>query len=109
MAIRRTLRLKTREQRELEHYRDHDGAALRPRAMRCLTEDFAGSDTPCRGTTRVVNPRDPDTLYGSLEVYAEEGLAGLLVHQHGGDHRRLLRGGRGRAENCWRRCAPGAG
>ena len=24
MAIRRTLRLKTREQRELEHYRDHD-------------------------------------------------------------------------------------
>jgi hypothetical protein len=24
MAIRRTLKLKTREQRELEHYRDHD-------------------------------------------------------------------------------------
>ncbi len=24
MATRRTLRLKTREQRELEHYRDHD-------------------------------------------------------------------------------------
>ena len=25
MARRRTLRLKTREQRELEYYRDHDG------------------------------------------------------------------------------------
>ena len=33
MANRRTLQLKTREQRELEHYRDHDARPLRPRAV----------------------------------------------------------------------------
>jgi hypothetical protein len=40
----------------------------------------------------LLKPRDPDTLYGWLQVYEEEGVAGLVAHQHGGERRRSLRG-----------------
>jgi hypothetical protein len=32
----------------------------------------------------LLKPRDPDTLYGWIGVYEEEGVAGLIAHQHGG-------------------------
>ena len=45
MATRRTLRLKTREQRELEHYRDHDNRPyVRERCGAVLK--IAGGETP---------------------------------------------------------------
>ncbi|MCA1837539.1 MAG: hypothetical protein LC674_01790 [Actinobacteria bacterium] len=96
MAARRTLVLKTREQRELEHYRDHDARPyVRERCGALLK--IAGGETPHAVATQgLLKPRDPDTLYGWLEVYAEEGVAGLVAHQHGGE-RRSLRGARSRA------------
>src|SRR5262245_64116297 len=109
MARRRRLRLKTREQRELEHYRDHDARPyVRERCSALLR--IAAGDTP-RAVARhgVLKPRDPDTLYGWLHVYEEEGVAGLLVHQQGGDHRRVLRGGRGRERGTAGDTARGAG
>ena len=96
MAIRRTLKLKTREQRELEYYRDHD---TRPDVReRCgaLLKIADGATPHAVAHHGVLQPRDPDTLYGWLQVYEEEGVAGLLAHQHGGDRRRVLRGGRRR-------------
>jgi hypothetical protein len=48
-------------------------------------------------TQGLLKPRDPDTLYGWLQVYENEGLTGLLAHQHGGERRRSLRGARSRA------------
>src|SRR5262249_62153732 len=57
-----------------------------------------------RGTTPhavarqgLLKPRDPDTVYGWLQVYETQGVAGLLAHQHGGAHRRALRGARSHA------------
>jgi hypothetical protein len=96
MAIRRTLKLKTREQRELEHYRDHDA---RPYVReRCSARLKIAEGAPPHAVARqgVLKRRDPDTLYGWLQVYEEEGVVGLLAHQQGGDRRRVLRGGRGR-------------
>ena len=109
MAIRRTLRLKTREQRELEHYRDHDARPYVRERCGALLKIAQGATPHAVARHGVLHPRDPDTLYGWLEVYAEEGLAGLLVHQHGGDRRRLLRGGRGRARRTAGDAARGAG
>ena len=94
MASRRTLRLKTREQRELEHYRDHDPRPYVRERCSALLRIAAGETPPAVARHGVLKPRDPDTLYGWLQVYQEEGVAGLLAHQQGGDRRRLLRGSR---------------
>ena len=94
MAIRRTLRLKTREQRELEHYRDHDARPYVRERCSALLRIAAGEIAHAVAGQGILKPRDPDTLYGWCDVYEEEGLAGLLAHQQGGDRRRGLRGGR---------------
>ena len=109
MAIRRTLRLKTREQRELEHYRDHDARPYVRERCGALLKIAQGATPHAVARHGLLQPRDPDTLYGWLEVYAEEGVAGLVAHQHGGDRRRLLRGGRGRARRTAGDAARGTG
>jgi len=90
MATQRTIRLKTREQRELEYYRDHDARPyVRERCGAVLK--VAGGQTPHAVARQgLLKPRDPDTLYGWLDMYEEEGMAGLLIHQQGGNHRRSL-------------------
>ena len=95
MASRRMLRLKTREQRELEHYRDHDARPYVRERCSALLRIAAGETARAVARHGVLKPRDPDTLYGWLQVYEEEGVAGLLAHQQGGDRRRILRGSRG--------------
>ena len=96
MVIRRTLRLKTREQRELEHYRDHDARPYVRERCSALLKIAAGEVPHAVARQGILKPRDPDTLYGWLAVYEQEGVAGLVAHQQGGDRRRLLRGGRSR-------------
>ena len=96
MATRRTLRLKTREQRELEHYRDHDTRPYVRERCGALLKIAAGAPPYAVARQGLLQPRDPDTLYGWLQIYEDEGVAGLVAHQHGGDRRRLLRGVRGR-------------
>ena len=96
MAIRRTVRLKTREQRELEHYRDHDPRPYVRERCGAILKIAEGATPHAVARQGLLKPRDPDTLYGWLQVYEEEGVAGLLAHQQGGDRRRGLRGGRRR-------------
>lgn len=97
MAIRRTLRLKTREQRALEYYRDHDARPYVRERCSALLKIAAGETAHAVARQGVLKPRDPDTLYGWLEIYEDEGVAGLVAHQQGGDRRRVLRGVRNRA------------
>jgi hypothetical protein len=109
MANRRTLRLKTREQRELAHYRDHDARPYVRERCSAVLRIAAGETPHAVARQGVLKPRDPDTLYGWLDLYEEEGMAGLLAHQQGGDRRRLLHGGRGRARGTAGNPAGGAG
>jgi hypothetical protein len=90
MATRRTLRLKTREQRELEHHRDHDPRPYVRERCGALLKIADGKTPHAVATQGLLKPRDPDTLYGWLQVYESEGVAGLVAHQHGGDRRRSL-------------------
>jgi hypothetical protein len=92
MAMRRTLRLKTREQRELEHYRDHDSRPYVRERCGALLKIAPGETPHAVARQGLLKPRDPDTLYGWLQVYGDEGVAGLVTHQHGGERRRSLRG-----------------
>ena len=109
MAIRRTLRLKTREQRELEHYRDHDARPYVRERCSAVLKIATGEAPHAVARQGGLKPRDPDTLYGWLEISEEEGVAGLVAHQHGGDRRRVLRGVRSRERGTGGDPARGAG
>jgi hypothetical protein len=97
MAVRRTLTLKTREHRELEHYRDHDPRPYVRERCGAVLKIAEGNPPHAVARQGLLKPRDPDTVYGWLEIYEREGVAGLVAHQHGGDRRRSLRGARGHA------------
>ena len=90
MAARRSLELKSRQRQELEEYRDHDARPyLRERCGALLK--IAGGQTPHAVARQgLLKPRDPDTLYGWLRIYAAEGVSGLVAHQHGGKRRGCL-------------------
>ena len=90
MAAQRTVRLKAREQRELEYYRDHDARPYVRERCGAVLKSAEGHTPHAVARQGLLKPRDPDTLYGCLEVYEDEGVAGLLAHQHGGDRRRSL-------------------
>jgi hypothetical protein len=90
MASPRTIRLKAREQRELEYYRDHDARPYVRERCGAVLKVAAGQRPHAVAVQGLLKPRDPDTLYGWLAVYEDEGVAGLLAHQHGGDRRRSL-------------------
>jgi|SRR5215813_1943759 len=96
MAARRTLELKTKQRQELEEYRDHDARPYVRERCGAVLKIAAGQAPHAVATQGLLKPRDPDTVYGWLQLYESEGLAGLLAHQHGGDHRRSLRGERRR-------------
>src|SRR5262249_3949413 len=97
MAARRTLTLKTREQRELEYYRDHDSHPYVRERCGALLKIARGTTPHAVARQGLLKPRDPDTVYGWLQVYETQGVAGLLAHQHGGGQRRPRRGGRSHA------------
>ena len=84
MAHRRTLVLKAPEQRELEHYRDHDPRPYVRERCGALLKIAAGTTPHAVARQGLLKPRDPDTIYGWLAVYEREGMTGLVGHQHGG-------------------------
>ena len=96
MAARRTLELKAKQRQELEHYRDHDARPYVRERCGALLKIAQGQAPHAVATQGLLKPRDPDSVYGWLSLYESEGLEGVLGHQHGGNHRRSLRGARRR-------------
>jgi Helix-turn-helix domain len=90
MAARRTLELKSRQRQELAEYRDHDPRPYLRERCGALLKIAAGATAHAVARWGLLKPRDPDTLYGWLRIYEEEGVSGLVAHQHGGDRRRCL-------------------
>src|SRR4026207_1075848 len=84
MAIRRTLRLKTREQRELEHYRDHDARPYVRERCSALLKIAAGEAPHAVARQGVLKPRDPDTLYGWVAGSGEGRGGGVRGGGEGG-------------------------
>jgi Helix-turn-helix domain len=74
----RTLVLTPAQYAELVWTRDHDRRAyLRERAA-ALLKVAAGQTAHHVARHGLHKPRDPDTLYRWLDVYAQDGLAGLV-------------------------------
>lgn len=90
MARFRVLSVTVKQRRELEAARDHDERPyVRERAAALLK--IADGET-CHAVARqgLLKPRDPDTVYGWLNVYEAAGLVGVIASQHGGVRRRSL-------------------
>lgn len=74
----RTLVLTAAQQAELAWTRDHGRRAYLREAAAALLKVAAGQTAHQVARHGLHKPRDPDTLYRWLDVYAQEGLAGLV-------------------------------
>ena len=87
MVHKRTLELSEAERAKLLEHRDHDGRPqVRERcaALLKIADGQSAHEVAHHGLLKV---RDPDTVYGWLNVYQAEGLNGLLSRLQGGNHR----------------------
>jgi transposase len=90
MARRRTLKLSEEQQQALSALRDRtkeEDVRERCAALLKIANGVSAHQVAQQGLLR---PRDPDTVYGWLDIYEAEGLAGLQAHRHGGKRRRGL-------------------
>src|ERR1043166_1935915 len=83
----RTLTLTDSQRAELLQRRDHDSKPyVRERCAALLL--ISDGVAPYAVAHRLLQPRDPDTVYSWLNRYLAEGLPGLIAHAHGGNRRR---------------------
>ncbi len=90
MATLRTLTLTIWERQALESARDHDERPYVRERCSALLKIADGQSAHWVARQGLLKSRDPDTVYGWLELYAHEGLEGLQAHQQGGPRRRSL-------------------
>ena len=87
MVHRRTLALSKQQRAELEQHRDHDPRPYVRERCAALLKIADGTSPFAVANAGILKPRDPDTVYGWLNAYAAEGLAGVVGRQHGGPRR----------------------
>ena len=90
MATQRTLKLTKRQRQELENNRNHHPEAYVRERCGALLKVADGQAAHAVARQGLLKPRDPDAVYAWLNFYETEGLAGLLAHRQGGNHRRSL-------------------
>jgi len=90
MATIRTITLTTRERHALEAGRDHDARPYVRERCSGLLKIADGHAPHWVARQGLLKPRDPDTVYHWLDVYEQDGLAGLEAHRQGGPRRRSL-------------------
>ena len=90
MATPRTLKLTKSQHQELADNRDHHPDAYVRERCSALLKVADGQAAYAVARHGLLKPRDPDAVYAWLNFYEAEGLAGLLAHRQGGNHRRSL-------------------
>jgi hypothetical protein len=87
MYRRRTLALSDDERAELLCHRDHDPKPYVRERCAALLKIADGQAPYAVANSGLLRNRDPDTVYAWLDYYRDEGLPGILAHQHGGNRR----------------------
>ncbi len=90
MAPQRTLKLTKTQRQELVDQRDHHPDAYVRERCSALLKIADGQAAYTVARHGLLKPRDPDAVYAWLNFYESEGLAGLVAHRQGGNHRRSL-------------------
>ena len=81
MAQRRTLTLSSIERAELEDLRDHDPRPYIRERCAALLKIADGASPHHVALHGLLKPRDPDSVYGWLERYLAQKLAGLTIRK----------------------------
>jgi Winged helix-turn helix len=87
MCQRRTLALSDDERVALLYHRDHDAKPYVRERCAALLKIADGQSPYAVANAGLLRNRDPDTVYAWLAYYEDEGLSGLVAHQHGGNRR----------------------
>jgi len=90
MAQLRTLTLTQAQEQALTTLRDQTKDEYVRERCAALLKIAAGQSPHWVAQQGLLRPRDPDTVYGWLNIYEAEGIAGLQDHQHGGPRRRRV-------------------
>jgi len=90
MYQRRTLALSDEQRAELLYHRDHDSKPYIRERCTALLKIADGQSPYAVAHNGLLKNRDPDTVYAWLDYYQDQGLPGLLAHQHGGNRRGCL-------------------
>ncbi len=90
MPLRRTLELTAPQRQELLHHRDHDTRPYVRERCAALLKVADGHSAHAVARHGLLRPRDPDTVYGWLDMYERLGIRGVVWFQQGGAHRRGL-------------------
>lgn len=90
MAQLRTLTLMETQEQELITLRDETKDEYVRERCAALLKIAQGQSAHWVARHGLLRPRDPDTVYGWLDIYEVEGLAGLQKHRHGGPRRGYL-------------------
>ena len=92
---RRTLELSKREREALVDYRNHDPRPDVRERCAAILKIADGQSPHAVAQGGLLRPRDPDTVYGWLNSYEEEGVEGLLQARQGGSRPRPFPGAGG--------------
>jgi len=87
MARRRRLVLTAGQRRQLAAHRDHDPRPYVRERCAAVLKVADGGSVYAVARHGLLRPRDPDTVYGWLDLYQADGFAGLVKHRPGGDRR----------------------
>ena len=90
MAQLRKLELTEGKKQELIEHRDHHPSPQVRERCAALLKVAEGKSPYWVARNGLLKKRDPDTVYNWLNIYEEEGIGGLIAHQHGGARRRGL-------------------
>ena len=91
MVVRRVVQVTEDERKKLEAVARHDPSPAMRERCTAILKVAAGTSAHAVARSGLLRPRDPDTIYGWLDFYAAEGIAGLRRHRHGGSTRGRLR------------------
>ena len=90
MYQRHTLALSDDERAALLYHRDHHPKPYVRERCAAVLKIADGHAPYAVANAGLLRHRDPDTVYAWLDYYQDEGLPGLLGHQHGGNRRGRL-------------------
>lgn len=85
------MELSQTQQKELTKYRDHDPRPDIRERCAAMLKIAEGQSPHAVAQEGLLKRRDPDTVYGWLDRYEQQGLEGLQSGRHGGNRRRPFR------------------
>jgi len=88
----RTLKLSGNQRRTLIEYRNHDRRPDVRERCAAILKVADGQSPHSVALQGLLRPRDPDTVYGWLDHYEQQGIDGLLSGRQGGSRRHPFRG-----------------